>query len=349
MLIKFPQILRSPEGEGGSAPLAGGGGDSTAPAPSSPSGTGAAPSSAPSGGTQGGAPTTPTPQPPSTPSEGPGASPLGEDFFDGLDGGLDDDGDYSFGVEPPPAEPVSTDLPPPQPPAQPIAPQPPQEPPAPTGAPQQLEPAAAQGPGPQEALASFPSPAEPGNIAAAISQNSEAIIDHLAQNEFQLSQEELGALEADASQALPRILAKLHVKSQVAALNQLQRIVPAMFQRFATVTQSNRANENKFYSRWPDIKAKEHGALVQRLAQTYRQTNPQASLDQMIEELGPLVMMTAKIQPSARPPNGGAGAPASRVPPASPFVPAVGGPASPQPTPQEDVWAGLGGVYDDSE
>ena len=79
----------------------------------------------------------------------------------------------------------------------------------------------------------------------------------------------------------------------------------------------------------------------------YRQANPQATREQMIEELGPMVMIAAKVQPRppGQQPNGGAGAPMTRQAtggrPPSPFKPAMGGPAAP-PTPADDnPWQGL--------
>lgn len=189
--------------------------------------------------------------------------------------------------------------------------------------------------------ASMPSldPYDPGAIASALQANEAQAIEHLASTVFKLSSEEIEELETNTAVAVPKLFAKAFVKSQHNMLMQIGRLVPNMVMRQGSVTKRNAENEGKFYSRWPDIKSDAHGELVKRYAVTYRQMHPEATLEQMIEDVGPMVMMSAKIVPTlqsqvqvpaaprnASPMNG------SRVQP-SPFTPAaaVSGGAVPQP------------------
>ncbi len=122
------------------------------------------------------------------------------------------------------------------------------------------------------------------------------------------------------------------------------------------VSQARESSQGKFYERWPQIDKSKHGSVVDRMAQTYRRENPQATLEQMVEELGPYIMMAAKIpnQPGAAP-NGNPQAhpasspmrPTGNRPPASPFVPAVGGAASPPQATEENPWMGFGAEHDE--
>jgi hypothetical protein len=278
-------------------------------------------------------------QPPTQPTPKPSL----DDPFAGLGDFGDDDDIAALEVPETPAQ------------AQPAQPVPAQ--PALTAPPQTAQvPTVQQTPTGQQEAMPLPSLAEPGRLAEHLTANEAAITEHLAANAFQLSQADKEAIETDVVGFIPTLLARMYLKSQINMMRQMDRIIPAVTQRFTEVNTRNKANEDKFYSRWPDINAAQHGELVMRLARTYRQMNPNAKLDQMIEELGPIVMMTAKIQPGAYPASNGAGhmpspmQPRGNRPPA-PFTPAVsGGGARPSPhTPAEDLWSGLGGVYQDDE
>lgn len=332
------RITLAPEG------VVGGGGSS--PSPSAPSaapsggqagseGTSGAPDSGAGGGSPSPAANPPEPSPAPTSPE-PGTTEGGDGAFPDF-GGFNTDEGADDDILPAAAAPASGDpaVPPAQPTpqvpaAEPSAPPPSAEPPAPTP----------QAPTGQQEPSPPPSPAEPGRIAEQLAANEANLIEHLAAGDFALSKEDLEALEADAPAAVPKLLARTFVRAQVGALRQMQQIVPAMIQGQMRVMRENWKNEQAFYKRWPDIDAVKHGPLVARYAQMYRQANPSAPMSQMIEELGPMVMVAGKITPAPTPVNG---APlAIRPPQPTPFKPAMGGPASP-PQPQEvNEWAGMG-------
>ena len=214
-------------------------------------------------------------------------------------------------------------------------------------------PAVAPATGPQEATASIPSPAEPGKIADAMLANEQDFVAHMAANDFKLSPEDIQAIETDVVGFIPTMLSRMYMKAQVNTLKQMERIVPAMIARQTKVMARNAENTGKFYSRWPSLNQTEHGNTVNRLAVTYRQMNPTASLEQMIEDLGPIVMMTAKV-PMTAVPNGQGGPHAAAAPvgrpaaPPSPFRPAATAAASGAPQPGiVDPWAGMAGSQED--
>lgn len=273
--------------------------------------------------------------PGSAPAPG-GVDPSMEELLRGLEGRISEE-EYDQTETPPLATPPV--MPPVVPPqeaqalvAPPVAPQqqPELQPPQQLG--QQQPPS--QAPGPQDATSPL-LPAEPGRLASLMAQSEPQLVNHLAATAFQLSQEDLQALETDAPGHIPKLLAKVYLRSQVNMMQQLERYIPAMLQRYAETAQKVSANEGKFYQRWPDIKQAQHGELVRRYAQVYRASNPQASMEQMIEDLGPMVMMAARIVPQPQP-NGG-----MRTPPAG-FRPAIGGSmAAPPPQTEQNPWEGL--------
>lgn len=193
--------------------------------------------------------------------------------------------------------------------------------------------------GPQEGAGTAPSPpltpAEPLKIAEGLLQHEAALTQHVAKELFKLSPEEVEALEANAVEAIPNLLAKGYVKSQYNLMRQLAQVVPAMIQKQTAVMQRVQDSQSRFYDRWKDagIDRVKHGDLVTKYAMVYRQANPQATREQMIEDLGPMVIMAAKIAPPTPAPAGrgnGQRAPAgaARPPQPPPFVPAVGGAAA---------------------
>jgi hypothetical protein len=123
-----------------------------------------------------------------------------------------------------------------------------------------------------------------------------------------------------------------------------------MTQQMTSQRESTQKRQAAFYSKWPDLNPDKHGEIVNRYARIYRDANPSATFDQMVEDLGPMVMVAAKVVPGASQaaaPNG-AGSNGKGRPP-SPFKPAVGGPASPPKPPEVNEWAGLAGASEDDE
>jgi hypothetical protein len=220
---------------------------------------------------------------------------------------------------PPVVEPPVTPAAPQQqatPPVAPAAPAAPQTPTTATAAPQ-----AAQ-------LDTF----DPAALSQHLASNEASAVQFAAENVFKLSPEEVEALESNVIEAVPKLLAKVLVKSQLNTLSQMARVIPAMIQRQTEAVKQNTANETKFYGRWPDIKAEQHGDLVRKYAAVYRQMHPNVTLDQMVEDLGPMIMMAAKIVPQiggaapGQPAQAMTPAPANgRSPPPPPFTPAGAG------------------------
>lgn len=309
------QAPDAPSGGSASTSPSGGGGDQ--PSAGSSSSASSTPSASPS------------PAPASSPSEStPTPSSGSGDSGPSADSGIDFDVFFG-GVEPPESAPPATPQPAPvesQPAPAPAA-QPAPAQPAPAAAPQPGAPSPSGGP-PESAPAPL-DPTDPVSLLRGLRENETPMIEHIAKNMFAITPQEMEELETNVGEAIPKLLGKVFVKAQAAMLHQLQNVVPAMMQRQTQVMQRNAANQAKFYARWPQLKADQHGEIVQRLAVQYRQQNPTATFDQMVEQLGPYVMMAAGIQP---------GAPTAPQPSKpQPFVPATpGATAVAPPTPVDE-------------
>lgn len=319
---------------GGAAPSGASGGSSPAPSgpgsssstpatPSTPSATPSAPSPSPAGG---GPLKTPPKNVASTTKEA-----LDEPDYDVFFGGSPR-APTPDGRPPSPVE-VLTAPPGSQPPAAPqsvveavVPPQVPVEP-QPT-APVATPPVAGQETAPQAPQQPQLDHGDPMVLASEMRRLEPEMMQHVAQNVFALSPEEVEKInQGDPASIVPTLMARAFIKSQQNTLELMGRLLPQMLQKHAEQTRRHSANEEKFYSRWKQIDKSKHGDLVMKYAGVYRQMHPQASLEQMVEDLGPMIMMAARIVPGATPPNGNNGAAVVPPTPAPGFVPALGGPA----------------------
>lgn len=300
------------------APEGGGGGGAATPAPS-PTGEGGGTSTSGASSTSGGTPS-PGSAPPSVSSPGAtgGVSPdtssstpplkdVVEAFSDpqGWEDNDDDTATPSVAMQ----EPVlAPEVPPPL----------VQEPAALVPTPQTTVPPT----GPQAEMPPL-SLAEPGRFAESMLANLDTLTEQIAPM-YAMSKEEAEAFELNPAGMLPVLAARVHTRVFAQVLRALEQVVPAAFMTQASAIRTNTANAEKFFARWPELDRSAHIEMATRFAKTYRSVHPTATLEQLIEEVGPMVMMAAHVSPRARaaggvPANGG-GLPRAAPPP--PFVPA---------------------------
>lgn len=320
-MFGLPQVSFAPEG-----------GDGGSPQPASPGAGGSSPSS--SGDSSSSTTTT-------TPSSAPGPSPSSpsvetpvhsvstkdSDPFDMISGleGLDIDNDVNSAVAvSPPAAPVVT-------PAV-VAPQ---SVAAPVVAPVQPVVTQPQPTAPQEQAPPL-SPADPARIAEAMAANEPALLAAIAA-EYALSPEDVEAMSDDPVKFLPVMASRVHMKVAQNFMKQMQTVVPAMMKNFLEQRDKVEKNSNAFYDKWKDhgVDRTKHGEIVNNVARVWRQLNPQATREQMIEAVGPIVIQQAQIaKPMAQ-------VPTSR-PVSLPFVPGGPGSASSPPAPTSpDPFGGM--------
>lgn len=343
------RLFFAPDAPGGSAAP-------SSPAPSPPSGGdvggGSVPAASPAGGGDTPAPASPAPDPAPSPAPAPAtaapapAASEPENLWANI--GSVDDLDYLAiqPTTPPTTPPVTPEAAPAVPPAPtPGAPQP--APPTPQAA--QPAPTEPQTPAPSGTPG--PSPSDPLSIATAIEGNRDAIIAHLATSRFALTEEDLTSIETDVGTAVPKLLAKVFLEGQVAMQKFLAQAVPGMIQNHTKVSRANDDAETKFFEAHKALGLSkdnpQHRAAATRIATVYRQSNPGIPLEQLIQEVGPMVALAVKLgttQPGAPgQPQQPPGQPKGGVP----FRPAVNGGGGVSPAPAvEGEWAGLGRDYD---
>lgn len=323
-----PQILFAPDGVG-----AGGA------APTSPSTPSAAPTTSPS------APAAPsTPSGESSASEGYEA--LGQDFEDHVELPAESSGT--------PAEPGEGEPSPA--PAQPAPPPAPTEPPAPPApdpsqpAPPQ-EPAPAPPPGPAEQAG----PAQPEqDFWKAMNEHTPAMVQHVADNLFQLSEADLQELELDAGKAIPRLLGRAYVEAAKNTIALIQQHVPQMIRDGNQRMKGSTELETAFFARHGDLKPETHGDQIKTFAALVRddakRKNEKLTRELHFDRTAALVRAFYNMPAptgSPSPPNGGH-LPAAPPSPMPSFTPARGGAAMhSSEIVDSEPFAGLGQDYED--
>ena len=114
------------------------------------------------------------------------------------------------------------------------------------------------------------------------------------------------------------------------------------------MTETHQKNLSEFYTAWPSLDASRYGPVVQELAVRFRQLFPNVSKEQMIEQLGPMVLANAGL-PIVPMHKGGAAQPRQNGAAARPgtpksvgFVPAAPGTVAQTTTVPEDPWSFMG-------
>jgi hypothetical protein len=138
------------------------------------------------------------------------------------------------------------------------------------------------------------------------------------------------------AKALPRMAAQLHMNVLEAAVQGILMEVPAIVDRVFQARQRHSENERSFFEKWPKLVDPQHRPAVVRFMQVYRASNPTASKEQAIAEVGAMAMVALRIPPDIAPipPPALVAAPMQQG-----FVPAAPGGSAARPTaPVKSQW-----------
>lgn len=145
----------------------------------------------------------------------------------------------------------------------------------------------------------------------------------LAETHYKLSQEQVDELDADPVAALPKFMAKVYLDAVTATLAQMNAHLPRMVGQINAASKDSEKREMKFYEKWPSLNTEENQKVVLRLGSAYKTSNPTATVEQFIDEVGAQAMVTLRL-PMPMQANGNGNVP----PPAKPFKPAASTPPS---------------------
>lgn len=308
--------------------------------------------SVPDSGAGGGAPAA---EPSSEPPAESGAADEGIDW-----GGVFGDDDAG---ETPPAEPPSSDteaappvqdaapaepqVPPQGTPAEPTSQVPPEAPPAPEATvpptPEQQPPAEPPQdvqPQPQE-----PTPEQVAQYQEQVQAARAEWVNNLTQ-QYALTEEQSTAVMTNPGEVLPQIMGEMHARMMEHTMQFLRESLPGFIDQSMNFRSTRDAGVESFFKEWPELR--EHEPLMWELGTMWRERNPEASTEEFIKQVGPIVWSAAGLSaqdlinrqtgsegqppavPAPQPPAGGY-SPAPQQAGASPVAP---------PADARDNWAG---------
>jgi|ETNvirnome_2_300_1030623.scaffolds.fasta_scaffold00633_7 outer membrane biosynthesis protein TonB len=123
-----------------------------------------------------------------------------------------------------------------------------------------------------------------------IRENAEV---NLAETHYAFSDEEVAELSTNAEVAIPKMMAKVYMDSVQASITHIVTELPRLLQQTQEAQTQASSNENAFFEAWPQLM--EHRDRVFNLASTYRQVNPNASLEQTISDVGAQAIIALRL------------------------------------------------------
>lgn len=147
----------------------------------------------------------------------------------------------------------------------------------------------------------------------------------LADHHYRLTDEQVAELNDNPAAFIPKMASRVYLDCISASFQQFVQYLPRMVHQVLEQRKEIEENDNKFFSKWPDLKP--HKEAVIRLGAAYRQSNPTATMDDFINEVGALAMVSLRIAPEGekkqeqtqqivKPFTPATGAPANSAPPA---------------------------------
>ncbi len=155
------------------------------------------------------------------------------------------------------------------------------------------------------------------------------VVDFMA-GRYKLSEEDAALLQTAPEQVLPRMAANLYADVYDAVFQTINAQLPQLIRGVLTQHESQRQFWATFFEKWPMLNKPEYREPIGRAIQLYRQLNPKASAQQMVDDVGAQVAIMVKAIPSptvtqAERPAAPALSPQAA---ARPFVPASPGASS---------------------
>jgi hypothetical protein len=151
---------------------------------------------------------------------------------------------------------------------------------------------------------------------------------------YSFSEEEAEALREEPEKVLPKIVGKLYVDVFDGVYAAVAQALPILVHTINQQASMVQRSEQQFYERWPALRTADRGRVVQ-IVKAFRQANPTAPLDRVIEDAGASAHIALGIPLPSAAPNASAPQAPSRPP-----MPAMPG-ASAAPLPgnkQLSIW-----------
>lgn len=165
--------------------------------------------------------------------------------------------------------------------------------PAPVAAP-------AVGQQPAQTPAAQPAQQQPAAVDAAVVQaeyqkwRGEAETE-LATKHYVMPAELAEEMTTSPHTATPKLMARVYMDAVQASVGHMMTNLPRLIEATLEAIKGRDSDEEKFFGSWPKLDRNTHRTAIVQLGKAYRHSNPQASTDDFIRDVGAQAMVALKI------------------------------------------------------
>ena len=185
-----------------------------------------------------------------------------------------------------------------------------------------------------------PTQPTPEDVASQREEQRQAALARLKEA-YKLSDQQVDDWEINSADMLPEVAAQLHMNVFEQVFNAVTQQLPQMVRQINSMEMGQKAFSEAFFTKWP--KLADHAELVNKYLQAYGSVYPNATHEQLINDVGMQASVALKLPIDGLPPgDGAAAAPAESPKPKRevPFSPAQpGGGTASAPTQSNNQWS----------
>ena len=125
----------------------------------------------------------------------------------------------------------------------------------------------------------------PEEVKAEVEKAREGAKTKLAE-QFKLTEAQEAALLENPNEVLPQMVADVYLDLFDNLVRTMQSQVPIMMQQTMQAQEQKKANEQKFFDAWPQLNMSKYMPTINRIADNYRNMNPNADPEEAVKEIG---------------------------------------------------------------
>lgn len=190
---------------------------------------------------------------------------------------------------------------------------------------------------PAAPAAAAPTPDQKVDLTAIEKQLTDGMTNHFASL---LTKQDIELLATEPEKVLPAFVAKAGMSLYYATTHAVAQALPGMIQNAMNATKAQTDATQGFFGKFPALNKPELQETIGKVAQAYRQMNPNVSLQQAIEDIGRMASGLLNLPIGPAPSPSPAPAPVPKPPVPAPHRPALpGAAASASPGQGANEWA----------
>jgi hypothetical protein len=125
----------------------------------------------------------------------------------------------------------------------------------------------------------------PEEVAAEITKARETAHEKLKE-QFKMTEEQEELFDTNPSEVLAKMAADLYLDLYDSIVHSLQQQMPGQLAALMQIQSAKQQNERAFFKAWPQLAKPEYRATIERISDTYRAQNRNASAQDAIREIG---------------------------------------------------------------